>query len=543
MSGKPAGVKIGYRLSEPEWRQGMQSKRLPNALWAALVLTILTVLTLNACTPTSDGGGAAPTQMPTAAPVDLSAGDVCVDKDTGASLSYQEAVDVAQDSECLVEKGQLKETRFCNEDTGTWWIDLEMEMPNCNPACVVDLNSKTAEINGRCLGALPPQDTGEPITPTAERSAVAWYGYVVSAPAGSGFDDYLIVLPDGTAEVGLTGADHEIEAQIAALRDQEPPNNHAHFWGALTCDSNDYGGCQLVVSRLRPDGPGPFFDPDPVEGWEGMIFSGPPGLQVDDYFVLVGDLNLWYGIWGADPAIDSQLEDLRDTGTVIRVWGDLLAGIMDGNGTQIQVSRFEIVEEAYGAVPSAPEWPEADDGMEVYLNEDYWYQLRVPPTATITGYGAVGFSADEVPEGMTADDYITELQEQYGSKLCVHIEYGLGYMYISAPPNEGFRYVPCGLTGLGAGETVERTHEVTIAGQTYTAQGFEWIGNMAPCSPPRETLDCHNEMMRVVLDDGTQIEYGARHEPTATFEDYLTKGKAMLLQILTSYEPTPARPY
>jgi hypothetical protein len=343
---------------------------------------------------------------------------------------------------------------------------------------------------------------------------VAWYGHVVTAPAGSEFDDYLVVLPDGTADVGLTGADAEIEAQIVDLRDQEPPNKHAHFWGLLTCDSNDYGGCQLVVSRLRPDGPGPFFDPDPVEGWEGVIFSGPPGLQVDDYFILVGDLNLWYGIWGADPALNSQLEDLRDTGTVIRVWGDLLAGIMDGNGTQIQVSRFEIVNEPEAAVPPVPEWPEADDGMEVYLNEDYWYQLRV-----------------------------IQLQEQYGRKLCVHIEYGLGYMYISAPRNQGFRYVPCGLTGLGAGETAEKTEEVAIAGQAYAAQGFEWVGNMAPCSPPRETLDCHNELMRVVLDDGTQIEYGARHDPTATFEDYLIKGRDMLLQILASYEPTPARPF
>ena len=543
MSGKPARVKIGLRLFEPEWNQETKSKLSPNALWAALALTILTLLALNACTPATDRDDAAPTLMPTAAPVDVSAGEVCVDKNTGASLSYQEAIEIAQGSECLMEEGQLKETSVCNEDTGTWWIDLDLEMPNCNPACVVDLNSKAAEINGRCMGALPPQDTKEPATLTGERSAVAWYGHVVSAPAGSGFDDYLVVLPDGTAEVGLTGADDEIEARIVALRDQAPPSKHAHFWGTLTCDSNDYGGCQLVVSRLRPDGPGPFFDPDTIEGWEGTIFSGPPGLQVDDYFVLVGDLNLWYGIWGADPAINSQLKDLRDTGTVIRVWGDLLAGVIDGNGTQIQVGRFEIVDQPDGAVPPAPEWPEADDGLEVYLNEDHWYQLRVPPTATITEYGAVGFSADELPEGLTADDYIIQLQEQYGSKLCVHIEYGLGYMYISAPPNQGFRYVPCGLTGLGAGETVEKTEEVTIAGQAYTAQGFEWIGNMAPCSPPRETLDCHNEVMRVVLDDGTQIEYGARHDPTATFEDYLIKGRDILLQILASYEPTPARPF
>ncbi len=521
----------------------MKSRLSSNALWAELVLTILTLLALNACTPTTDGDGAAPTLMPPTAPADVSAGDVCVDKNTGASLSYQAAVEIAQGSECLMEGGQLQETNLCNEDTGTWWIDLDLETPNCNPACVVDLTSRTAEINWRCMGALPPQGTEEPATPAGELSAVAWYGHIVSAPAGSGFDDYLVVLPDGTAEIGLTGADAEIEAQIAALRDQEPPNNHAHFWGALTCDSNDYGGCQLVVSRLRPDGPGPFFDPDPIAGWVGIIFSGPPGLQVDDYFVLLGDLNPWYGIWSADPAISDQLEELRDTSTIIRVWGELLAGVMDGNGAQVQVSRYEIVAESEDAAPPAPEWPVADDGMETYLNEDYWYQLRVPPTATITESGAISFPAEELPEGVTADDYLAQLQDQYGGKLCVHIEYGLGYMYISAPPNTGFRYVPCGLTGLGAGETVEKTIEVTIAGQAYTAQGFEWIGNMAPCLPPRETLDCHSEMMRIVLDDGTQIEYGSMHKPPATFADYLAKGKATLLQILASYEPTPARPY
>ena len=103
----------------------------------------------------------------------------------------------------------------------------------------------------------------------------------------------------------------------------------------------DYGGCELVVSRLRPSGPGPFFDPDPVEGWEGVIYSGPPGLQVDDYFALVGDFNVWYGIYSPDSAINNQLESLRDMGTIIKVWGELVAGVIDGNGTQIQVNRFE----------------------------------------------------------------------------------------------------------------------------------------------------------------------------------------------------------
>jgi hypothetical protein len=82
-------------------------------------------------------------------------GEYCLDKDTGAKLSYQEAVQIAQDSDCLGQ-GQLKETRFCNQDTGTWWIDLDVDKPGCNPACVVSVSEKTAEVNWRCTGLLPP---------------------------------------------------------------------------------------------------------------------------------------------------------------------------------------------------------------------------------------------------------------------------------------------------------------------------------------------------------------------------------------------------
>lgn len=80
-----------------------------------------------------------------------------MDKETGAKLSYQEALQIAQDSECL-EQGQLKETHFCNENTGTWWIDLDTDKPGCMLACVINVNDKTAEINWRCTGALPPSE-------------------------------------------------------------------------------------------------------------------------------------------------------------------------------------------------------------------------------------------------------------------------------------------------------------------------------------------------------------------------------------------------
>ncbi len=76
------------------------------------------------------------------------------------ALSEEQARAVAEGTECT-EKGTLTENAFHNEDTGTWWIDLEMNPEHandiCNPACVVFDETGNVEINWRCTGALPPQ--------------------------------------------------------------------------------------------------------------------------------------------------------------------------------------------------------------------------------------------------------------------------------------------------------------------------------------------------------------------------------------------------
>jgi len=87
---------------------------------------------------------------------------ICRDEETGSFLSYDEAVEIARDSTCTAE-GQLTEIAYCNGVTGTWWIDMEVEKPGCAPACVVDVNSGTAEINWRCTGLVPEEDA----SPTA----------------------------------------------------------------------------------------------------------------------------------------------------------------------------------------------------------------------------------------------------------------------------------------------------------------------------------------------------------------------------------------
>jgi hypothetical protein len=183
-----------------------------------------------------------------------------------------------------------------------------------------------------------------PCGPVAgELQVVGWYGNVKSLPAGSQFDDYLALLPEGAGEVGLAGASPAVESQIVGLRDKEPPAANAHFWGTLTCDVPDYGGCQLLVTHLRPDGPGPSVSPDPVDGWQGAILTNSAWPQIDDAFALAGPFPVYYGIWSEDATIAAQIEQLRNSGAQVLVWGQVLCGIIDANGCQIQVSRLESV--------------------------------------------------------------------------------------------------------------------------------------------------------------------------------------------------------
>ena len=72
----------------------------------------------------------------------------------GQTMTLDEAIRIDEASQCGKE-GSMKNNHFCNEGTGTWWIDLQAAKPGCNPACVIDVAKKTAEINWRCTGLKP----------------------------------------------------------------------------------------------------------------------------------------------------------------------------------------------------------------------------------------------------------------------------------------------------------------------------------------------------------------------------------------------------
>jgi hypothetical protein len=179
-----------------------------------------------------------------------------------------------------------------------------------------------------------------------ESPVVGWYGQVVGLPADARYDDFLRLLPLGAGDVGLTGANADIEAEIVRLRDSD---TNTHFWGAIVCGVPDYDGCQVTVTRVIPEGAGPYPDPDAVGGWEGRYFFGAGLGEFDDCFILgfYGPFGIQYGIEGADGEVESMLEDLRNIDKLqgrppdIRIWGEVQCGLPDVNGCQISVYRLE----------------------------------------------------------------------------------------------------------------------------------------------------------------------------------------------------------
>jgi hypothetical protein len=214
------------------------------------------------------------------------------------------------------------------------------------------------------------------LEPISSLPVIGWYGSVHSLPAEANHNDYLSLLPEGAGKVGLVGESPAVESMIVDMRDKEPPNKYAHFWGTLSCGVSDYAGCQLMVTHMRPDGPGPLFNPDPVEGWEGTLITDSAWAQIDDALVLAGPYPVHYGVWSEDPAIAAQLENYRNSGVTLRVWGQVTCGVMDANGCQIQVSR---VEEAGAAVES----PAGPSEWISYTNDDYGFTFQYPADWTL----------------------------------------------------------------------------------------------------------------------------------------------------------------
>lgn len=69
------------------------------------------------------------------------------------SMTLTEAKTLAQASVCG-EQGNILNGANCNEGTKTWWLDFSPKesKSGCNPACVINIETRLAEINWRCTG-------------------------------------------------------------------------------------------------------------------------------------------------------------------------------------------------------------------------------------------------------------------------------------------------------------------------------------------------------------------------------------------------------
>jgi len=70
------------------------------------------------------------------------------------TLTQAQAFEIALNSTC-VEEGKIKDSCTCNENSHTYWFEMEVEgHEGCAPACVVSSATGQAEINWRCTGLI-----------------------------------------------------------------------------------------------------------------------------------------------------------------------------------------------------------------------------------------------------------------------------------------------------------------------------------------------------------------------------------------------------
>jgi hypothetical protein len=106
-----------------------------------------------------------------------------------------------------------------------------------------------------------------------------------------------------------------------------------------------------------------------IADWWGIIGSTERGAQFDDYFER-HDLGqtIYFGIESKDPAVQAQIEALRDSGTVVHLYGTLLSNVPDYNGSQVLVTRIEIDGTETGSF----------EGWATHTNDDFGFTFQYP---------------------------------------------------------------------------------------------------------------------------------------------------------------------
>lgn len=86
------------------------------------------------------------------------------DRNSANSIISEEQAQAIAEATCIKGGGALKGGGTYNSNSKTWWFDanLNATREGCNPTCVVSAETKQAEINWRCTGAIPPASQASP---------------------------------------------------------------------------------------------------------------------------------------------------------------------------------------------------------------------------------------------------------------------------------------------------------------------------------------------------------------------------------------------
>lgn len=75
----------------------------------------------------------------------------------GYRMTFNDARNIALNTSACTIVGSVSQNAYCNSNTGTWWLDLsQSSYSGCNPACVIDVQNRSASVNWRCTGLATP---------------------------------------------------------------------------------------------------------------------------------------------------------------------------------------------------------------------------------------------------------------------------------------------------------------------------------------------------------------------------------------------------
>ena len=162
-------------------------------------------------------------------------------------------------------------------------------------------------------------------------------------------------------------------------------------------------------------------------------------------------------------------------------------------------------------------------GWLTYENEFLGYSFSYPPEARIRIQGVTGFPTDELPENVTAEEYLAQLEAEYPDDLCVTVTYKTTFVtFVPSDDSVGKYTVPCGVTGVGDYDVESNIESLIIDGRQVTGMTTRLFGSEG---------NWRGEFTMLDVNDALEVHYGSAGN--STHEEFLAAQEAMM-QIITS---------